>query len=169
MLKGNTKNKKRKKHNSTKHQTSAHGCSTGTMRGWVGWHSTVSWKEAAIGRAKKGFSDSDNSIFGILTWNGIKERWRKVQETKVNSEQRSLHVRVKQGTEHVTWDVTQMWLVKTILQPHKFDSSTTKHLEPAVLKQKQTTRKTTAATPQRRADTILQDTPQQVTTTSHIT
>ena len=48
---------------------------------------------------------------------------------------------VKQGTEHVTWRVTHVQLVKTILQPHKIISSTTKHLELAVLKQKPSTRK----------------------------
>ena len=43
---------------------------------------------------------------------------------------------VKQGTEHVTWRVTQMQLIKTILQPHKTPSSnTTKHPELTVLKQ----------------------------------
>ena len=62
MLKGNTKNKKR--NISTKQQTSAYGCSTGTMRGW---HSTVGLREATIGRVKKGFSDSDNNNFEIFT------------------------------------------------------------------------------------------------------
>ena len=40
------------------------------MRGWVGWHSTVSWKEAAIGRAKKVQWQWQQHLWNIrLKWN----------------------------------------------------------------------------------------------------
>ena len=130
MLKGKTRKEKK-----TQQQTSTHGCSTGTMRGWVGWHSTVSCKETAIGRVKKGFNDSDNNNFEIFTWNGIKERWRKVQETKVNHRTKTTSCEGEARHRACDTKAAQMQLVKTILQPHKIVSSTTKHLEPTVLKQ----------------------------------
>ena len=65
MLNGSTKNKKKEKkniNNNIKHQLMV-----AALAQRVGWHSIASLREAAIGRAKKWFSDSDNNIFEIFT------------------------------------------------------------------------------------------------------
>ena len=58
---------------------------------------------------------------------------------------------------------------KLFYKPHKTPSNTTKRLEPAVLKQKQTTRKQQQLHHKDVSRYYFTGTPQQVITTSHIT
>ena len=139
------------------------------MRGWVGWHSTVSWKEAAIGRAKKVQWQWQQHLWNIrLKWN---QRTTKEGAGNKGKPQNKDHFMWgwSKATEHATWRVTQTQLVKTILRPHKIVSSATKRLEPTVLKQKQTTRKQQQLHHKDVSRYYFTGTPQQVITASHTT
>ena len=131
---------------------------------WDGAQQSAEEKQLSEGQRK--FSGSDNNIFVTLTWNKTKERWRKVQETGDKSLNKGRFM-WRWSSAQSTWHKRpQTQLTKNILQPHKIVSNTTKHLEPAVLKQQESNNSYNNT---RTCRHYLTGTPQQVITASHTT
>ena len=134
MLKGNTKNKKRKKHNTKQHQL---------INPWLQhWHNERMSEMALNSQLKR---DSYRKGKERVQWQCQQHlwniRWRKVQETKVSHWTKATSCEGE--ARHRVCDTKSYTdaICQNYFQLYKIVSSATKHLELTVLKQKQTVRK----------------------------